>query len=271
MDYNTFNNEITHLRNKVLKQEFIILNFKDAFARMKDDVENKTTSLEELRKIAQTKQDEIEKINKKLDYQYQVNEKLFIATNNISNSKEYIEMKKELELKLKICNKDIEYYKKELKIRNEKINELQTKINEIDFSKIKKGTEIGEIYELRKKLNNQKTKTKKLQDMVDKMQKPQIYSSKQMESISGTNNLQLHSMLPLLSNDEGDDCEYLSDYSMNEYIYMLTKAFEAKQVDLHMIETKIITQEVINLLLNETNYQKFILALSNNICNVLSL
>jgi hypothetical protein len=29
-------------------------------------------------------------------------------------------MKKELELKLKICNKDIEYYKKELKIRNEK-------------------------------------------------------------------------------------------------------------------------------------------------------
>ena len=107
--------------------------------------------------------------------------------------------------------------------------------------------------------------------MVDKMQKPQIYPSKQMESISGRNNLHLHSMLPLLSNDEGDDCEYLSDYSMNEYIYMLTKAFEAKKIDLHIIETKIITQEVINLLLNETNYQKFILALSNNICNVLSL
>ena len=105
--------------------------------------------------------------------------------------------------------------------KEESIN--ATKINEIDFSKIKKGTEIGEIYELRKKLNNQKTKTKKLQDMVNKMQKPQTYPPKQVKSISGTNNLQLHSILPLLSNDEGNDCEYLSDYSMNGYIYMLTK------------------------------------------------
>ena len=59
-------------------------------------------------------------------------------------------MKKELESKLHMCNKDIEYYKKEFKIWNKKINDLQTKIREIDFSKIKKGTEIGEIYELRK-------------------------------------------------------------------------------------------------------------------------
>ena len=78
-------------------------------------------------------------------------------------------------------------------------------------------------------------------------------------------------MLPPLSNHEDDDYEYLSDYSMNEYIYMLTKAFEAKKIDLHIIETKIFTQEVIDLLLNETNYQKFILALSNNICSILSL
>ena len=66
--------------------------------------------------------------------------------------------------------------------------------------------------------------------MVNKMQKPQTYPPKQMETISGINNLQLHSILPLLSNDEGSDCEYLSDYSMNEYIYMLTKAFEAKKL-----------------------------------------
>ena len=65
--------------------------------------------------------------------------------------------------------------------------------------------------------------------------------------------------------------DFMSDYSLNEFTYILTKAFEAKQIDITMIESSIIPSEMLNLLSSEENYHSFILTVSSNICQMLSM
>ena len=71
--------------------------------------------------------------------------------------------------------------------------------------------------------------------------------------------------------EEDEDCDIMSEYSLNEFIYILTKCFESKQIDLTTIESKIFTNEVFNLFNSKENYRNFILKIASNLCMLLNM
>ena len=71
--------------------------------------------------------------------------------------------------------------------------------------------------------------------------------------------------------EEDEDCDIMSEYSLNEFIYILTKCFEARQIDLTTIESKIFINEVFNLFNSKENYRNFILKIASNLCMLLNM
>lgn len=276
INYENFSVEISKLKETISKQDFIILNFKENFKTAQNDMNNKDKEISELTRLAVEKQDIINLLNKKLNYQLQLNSKLSEITKNIENTNEYISMKKDLESKLNTYRKDINYYKEEIEEKNKKIKEMKQTLSLVDFSKIKKGTEQSQIFDLRNKLNAEKEQTKKLQEKLKNFEKnrnSKIILKSTNSNIGKVNNKpKLNIDTANLSNKEEDeDCDFMSDYSLNEFTYILTKAFEAKQIDITMIESSIIPSEMLNLLSSEENYHNFILTVSSNICQMLSM
>ena len=72
-------------------------------------------------------------------------------------------------------------------------------------------------------------------------------------------------------NIEDEDCDFMSNYNMNEYIYILKKCFEAQNINIGDIESKILNGETFNLLVKKENYNTFILTVSANFCNLLKI
>lgn len=276
LNYENLSGEISKLKETISKQDFIILNFKENFKNAQSDINDKDKEISELTRLAVEKQDIINLLNKKLNYQLQLSSKLSEITKNIENTNEYILMKKDLESKINTYRKDINYYKEEIEEKNKKIKEMKQTLSLVDFSKIKKGTEQSQIFDLRNKLNAEKEQTKKLQEKLKNLEKnrnSKIILKSANNSIGISNNKpKLNIDTTNLSNkDEDEDCDFMSDYSLNEFTYILTKAFEAKQIDITMIESMIIPSETLNLLSSEENYHNFILTVSSNVCQMLSM
>ena len=273
MNYDNFVKEISTLKETLSKQDFIILNFKENFKTAQEDIIEKNKEISELTKIAVEKQEIINLLNKKLNYQYQLNDKLTEITKNIENTNQYIAMKKELEAKIYTYKKNLGYYREDIDEKNKRIKEMKEKIALFDFSSIKKGTEQSVIFDLRNKLSNEKEQNRILQEKLKNCDK-KIYLSQPMAkqtNIKKNTKPSINIDTNLSNKEEDEDCDFMSDYILNEFIYILTKAFEAKQIDLTAIESTVIPSDLLNLLSSKENYHNVILTVSSNICQILQL
>ena len=273
MNYDNFVKEISTLKETLSKQDFIILNFKENFKTAQEDIIEKNKEIAELTKIAVEKQEIINLLNKKLNYQYQLNDKLTEITKNIENTNQYITMKKDLEAKIYTYKKNLGYYREDIDEKNKRIKEMKEKIALFDFSSIKKGTEQSVIFDLRNKLSNEKEQNRILQEKLKNCNK-KVYLSQPMAKQTNTKkntkpNINIDTNLS--NKEEDEDCDFMSDYILNEFIYILTKTFEAKQIDLTAIESTVIPSELLNLLSSKENYHNVILTVSSNICQILQL
>jgi hypothetical protein len=72
-------------------------------------------------------------------------------------------------------------------------------------------------------------------------------------------------------NLKDEDCDIMSNYNVNEYLYIIKKCFEAKKISINDIEMKILTPDNFYLLLNKDNYNLFILTISSCLSNMLNI
>ena len=114
IQYETSIKELIKLKENVSKQDFMILNFQENYSKAQKELISKNKEIQKLMKNINEKQETISVLNKKLEYQYQLNERLLEETENINKTKQYVEMKKDLETKLSYAKNDSIFYKDEV-------------------------------------------------------------------------------------------------------------------------------------------------------------
>ena len=87
----------------------------------------------------------------------------------------------------------------------------------------------------------------------------------------GNNFSQIDYLIKTNENIEDEDCDFMSNYNLNEFLYILKKCFEAQKINKGDIESKILNGETFNLLVKKENYNTFILTISANFCNLLKI
>lgn len=274
--------EIITMKEALSKQDFIILNFQENYQKMQEEIKEKTAELERLSKTKVEKQEAINRLNKKLNFQCQVNDKLINTTENIPGTKEYLLMKRELEMKVNDLKRDVSVYKDEIEKKDKLIRELKKN----DYGNynylVKHNDSETKIFNLQNKLSYEKEEKAKLQNRLKKIEKDKNYNINNSNNNDNsnvnkgnTNNcIQIYDKLynnTVINNIEEEECDYMSDSSFNEYIYILLKNFEAKKLDTIYIESNIINQDALAFLSNESTIKEFILSISSNICKALSM
>jgi chromosome segregation ATPase len=276
IQYETSIKELIKLKENVSKQDFMILNFQENYSKVQKELISKNKEIQKLMKNINEKQDTISVLNKKLEYQYQLNERLLEETENINKTKQYVEMKKDLETKLSYAKNDSIFYKDEVEKKNKALKEMKEKLYLIEPKRLNKGNLMSQIYELKNKLSNEKEKNRKLNEKIKNLEKMRYNNPRYGEEDYHKNNLNQKYNFKKSSNkstieEEDEDCDIMSDYSLNEFIYILTKCFEAKFIDLTTIESKIFTNETFNLFNPKENYRNFILKIASNLCLLLNM
>ena len=277
IQYETSIKELIKLKENVSKQDFMILNFQENYTKAQKEIMSKNKEIQKLIKNLHEKQEIISVLNKKLENQYQLNERLLKETENINNTKQYIEMKKDLETKLSYAKNDSIYYKDEVERKNEEIKEIKKKLNLYEPKQNNKEMLMSQIYELKNKLSNEKEKNLFLTEKIKNFEKMKYnnprYGEENYHHKSNINQRYMKNNMSKKStiDEEDEDCDIMSEYSLNEFIYILTKCFESKQIDLTTIESKIFTNEVFNLFNSKENYRNFILKIASNLCMLLNM
>ena len=276
MQYEGGIKELVRLKENVSKQDFMILNFQENYTKAQKEIMSKNKEIQKLIKNLHEKQEIISVLNKKLENQYQLNERLLKETENINNTKQYIEMKKDLETKLSYAKNDSIYYKDEVERKNEEIKEIKKKLNLYEPKQNNKEMLMSQIYELKNKLSNEKEKNLFLTEKIKNFEKmkynnPRYGEEKYHKANLSQKYIKYHMSKKSTIDEEDEDCDIMSEYSLNEFIYILTKCFESKQIDLTTIESKIFTNEVFNLFNSKENYRNFILKIASNLCMLLNM
>ena len=127
IQYETSIKELIKLKENVSKQDFMILNFQENYSKVQKELISKNKEIQKLMKNINEKQETISVLNKKLEYQYQLNERLLEETENINKTKQYVEMKKDLETKLSYAKNDSIFYKDEVEKNNKALKEMKEK------------------------------------------------------------------------------------------------------------------------------------------------
>jgi hypothetical protein len=181
---------------------------------------------------------------------FNTNNKKYLFKNAQKVSKEHFINKENIELKNKI------------NALQEKINKLNKKIKDFEYK---------EKYNLKNKNNNQVLNRNNIINY-DEM-KNHIINNKNInnESYIGNTFNNIDYLTKTNENIEDEDCDFMSNYNMNEFIYILKKCFEAENINIGDIESKILNGETFNLLVKKENYNIFILTISANFCNLLKI
>ena len=160
-------------------------------------------------------------------------------------------------------NKDYFLNKENIDLKN-KNNSLHEKITKLN--KRLKDYELREKYQL-----NNRPYPSKLNN-IDNMNNINNICNKNSNQISlGRNYNQIEYLTKNNENIEDEDCDFMSNYNMNEFLYILKKCFEAQKINKGDIESKILNSETFNLLVKKENYNLFILTVSANFCNLLKI
>ena len=164
----------------------------------------------------------------------------------------------------KKINREIIDLKNKINLLQEKNNKLKTELKdyEIKEKNLRKNAGISE------KLNNFNTNVQKEKNLLNNNQPLLLAINENNVSLLANNNYNLKSTNRQIDNE---DCDFMSIYNMNEFIYILNKCFEANLADIRTLEQKIFNSNTFNLLVNKENYISFILVISGNICDLLKI
>ena len=175
-------------------------------------------------------------------------------------------------------NKEYFLNKENIDLKN-KINTLQEKISKLN--KKLKDYELKEKYQLRNKTNtnhinhinsniNNLNKINNNNYLI-KNNNINLNNANNNQEIIGNSFSQIDYLTKSKENIEDEDCDFMPNYNMNEFLYILKKCFEAQKINKGDIESKILNGETFNLLIKKENYNIFVLTVSANFCNLLKI
>ena len=234
------------------------------------------------------------KLKKKLKLQKQLNEKLIMIRDNIQNTEIFCIMKNEYENKLQKLRKDLAYYrdsntkneqlvKEAEKFKQKKLIEEQ-KQEEYIFAPRKiqvsnptpiSGDENMSEEEAKKKISvlqnlymEEKNDVQKLKNTIEELNQ-KIQNSKIVEpKIILTKS---YSSNNIKKPKDTIDYSYFSDEELKEFIYILVKNLEANKIDMSILESRVLNDEILELLKDKNNYKEFITQVGNNLIEILKI
>ena len=286
--------DINVMKQALTKQDEMLHSYQENCQKMELEILNLNEDIDKLQTQKSKKDDIYNKLKKKLKLQKQLNEKLTLIRDNIQNTEIFCIMKNEYEQKLQKLRKDLAYYrdsntrneqlvKEAEKFRQKRLIEEQkqedssfiprriqasnpspiSETNNISEEEAKKkitllqnlyGEEKNEVQKLRKTIEelNQKIQNSKIVE-------PKIILTK---SYSATN---------IQKPSDSIDYAYFSDGDLKEFIYILVKNLEANKIDMSILESRVLNDEILELLKDKNNYKEFITQVGNNLIEILKV
>ena len=285
--------DFTHMKEALSKQDNMLITFQENCKKMEIEICNLNDEIDKLQKQKDKKEDIYNKLKKKLKIQKQLNEKLIMIRDNIQNTEVFCIMKNEYELKMQNLRKDLAYYR-DSNIKNEKlvkeaskftkatINEEQKQSENVVHRKIQASnpspiSEIGNITEdeanqkimlLQNLYNEEKNEIQKLKTTIEELNQ-KLQNSKMVEpKIILTKSYSANNIKKPI---DVIDYDYFSDGDLKEFIYILVKNLEANKIDMSILESRVLNNEILELLKDKNNYKDFITQVGNNLIEILKV
>ena len=286
LDINKYNQEIDNLRNILSKKNIQLKQNKrnlDYYFQLNQKLLMEADNIEMNPKIMALKNDYENKISeyrKSLTFYKEENyrkDRIILELNNGNNNLDYINNnnnnlmnknnKKYLFKNAQKINKEYFINKENIDLKN-KINVLQEKISKLN--KTIKDYELKEKYQINNStISNKKNNKNYLLNNYNNKRHSYFRNNNQL--IIGNNFSQIDYLTKSNETIEDEDCDFMSNYNINEFLYILKKCFEAQNINIGDIESKILNGENFNLLVKKDNYNIFILTISAEFCNLLKI
>ena len=286
--------DINAMKQALTKQDEMLHSYQENCQKMELEILNLNEDIDKLQTSKSKKDDIYNKLKKKLKLQKQLNEKLTLIRDNIQNTEIFCIMKNEYEQKLQKLRKDLAYYrdsntkneqlvKEAEKFRQKRLIEEQKqeetafvprRIQASNPSPISENNNISEedakkkIALLQNLYGEEKNEVQKLRNQIEELNK-KIQNSKIMEpkiiltkSYSATN---------IQKASDSVDYAYFSDGDLKEFIYILVKNLEANKIDMSILESRVLNDDILELLKDKNNYKEFITQVGNNLIEILKV
>ena len=284
-------NEKNHILEALTKQDFILQNFQENNKNLNNEINNLNNEILKLKNLKEKKTFIINKLKQKLKYQRTINEKLKLKKDNIKLTDEFISKKNFYENKLILLRKDLAYFRdcsiksenllkeiKQFKNENFNLNNSIKKSNRIIYSNNPKPFE-----------NNDETDENKINEKIkllqNKFQEEKKLKEKYLNEIKDLENkineLKNTETKVILKNSESSqkikneqnkiiNYEIMSEFNLNEFIYILIKNLEAKLINKNEFEKNILNENILNIL-KENKFKLFINEISEKLINFLKI
>ena len=291
-NFNLQQNENFNAKNHILealsKQNFILQNFQENNKNLTNEINNLTNEILKLKNLKEKKTFIINKLKQKLKYQRTINEKLKLKKENIKLTDEFISKKNFYENKLILLRKDFAYFRdcsnksenllKEIKnFKNENnLNNSIKKTNRIIYSNNPKPFENNE---------DENQMNEKIKILTNKFQEEKKLKEKYLNEIKDLQNkineLKNTETKVILKNSESSqkiknqqnkifNYEIMSEFNLNEFIYILIKNLEAKSIQKNDFEKNVLNENILNIL-KENKFKLFINEISEKLINFLKI
>ena len=281
-------NEKNHILEALSKQNFILQNFQENNKNLTNEINNLTNEILKLKNLKEKKTFIINKLKQKLKYQRTINEKLKLKKDNIKLTDEFISKKNFYENKLILLRKDFAYFRdcsiksenllKEIKnFKNENnLNNSIKKTNRIIYSNNPKPFENNE---------DENQMNEKIKILTNKFQEEKKLKEKYLNEIKDLQNkineLKNTETKVILKNSESSqkiknqqnkifNYEIMSEFNLNEFIYILIKNLEAKSIKKNEFEKNVLNENILNIL-KENKFKLFINEISEKLINFLKI
>ena len=281
-------NEKNHILEALSKQNFILQNFQENNKNLTNEINNLTNEILKLKNLKEKKTFIINKLKQKLKYQRTINEKLKLKKDNIKLTDEFISKKNFYENKLILLRKDFAYFRdcsiksenllKEIKnFKNENnLNNSIKKTNRIIYSNNPKPFENNE---------DENQMNEKIKILTNKFQEEKKLKEKYLNEIKDLQNkineLKNTETKVILKNSESSqkiknqqnkifNYEIMSEFNLNEFIYILIKNLEAKKIKKNDFEKNVLNENILNIL-KENKFKLFINEISEKLINFLKI
>ena len=279
--------DVNTMKDALSKQDFMIINFQENNQKMIEAIKDLNFEIEKLRRQKDNKVDMINKLKQKLKYQRTINEKLKLKKENIKLTDEFISKKNFYENKLILLRKDFAYFRdcsiksenllKEIKnFKNENLNNSIKKTNRIIYSNNPKPFENNE---------DENQMNEKIKILTNKFQEEKKLKEKYLNEIKDLQNkineLKNTETKVILKNSESSqkiknqqnkifNYEIMSEFNLNEFIYILIKNLEAKSIQKNDFEKNVLNENILNIL-KENKFKLFINEISEKLINFLKI
>ncbi len=288
--------DVQPMKEALSKQDNMLISFQENCQKMEIEILNLNDEIDKLQIQKGKKEDTYNKLKKKLKIQKQLNEKLIMIRDNIQNTEVFCIMKNEYELKIQNLRKDLAYYR-DSNTKNEKLvkeaakfkqtikneeqkqseniistNATTRKIQASNPSPVSEAENFTEdeanqrILLLQSLYNEEKNEIEKLKLTIEELNQ-KLENSKVIEpKIILTKSYSANNIKKPI---DAIDYDYFSDGDLKEFIYILVKNLEANKIDMSILESRVLNNEILELLKDKNNYKEFITQVGNNLIEIL--